>query len=350
MPRDLTREEIAAQYGNAYVVDAPRAGDLSRLGTAFGDRVPAGLYGIGEAMGLPLQEQRLANQFENQQTMQRFYQTNPNEPQSYKDIGSAGDLGRYAKGLLIDSSPELLTGLVTGGIAGGVYGLGALGRTVAGAAANAPSALGDILQNQREASGGTNLASAALLTIPYSAANMVGLEGAVARGSMMRTGLKRLDDIQGLKGVAARTGANVAMNAPIEGASETFQELINQTARSSLNPREQMFGPEALDRYGESFVGGAVLGGGVSGAMGGWRRSQGYQAPQGPQQETNLMDTTQPAAPEPRQYGLVTQPAPLQDRINEQLGIGAKRVAGKKYASQFEAAFNEPSGQYVQDP
>lgn len=350
MPRDLTPEEIAAQYGNAYVADAPRAGDLTRLGTAWGDRVPAGLYGIGEAMGLPLQEQRLANQFENQQTMQRFYQTNPNEPQSYKDIGGVGDLGRYAKGLLIDSSPELVTGLVTGGIAGGVYGLGGLGRTIAGAAANAPSALGDILQNQREAGGRTDLASAALLTVPYAAADMVGLEGAVARGSMMRTGLKRLDDIQGFKGAAARTGANVAMNAPIEGASETFQEMVNQAARGGVSPQERMFSPEALDRYGESFVGGAILGGGVSGALGGWRRSEGYQAPNAPQptQETNLLNPTQPAAP--RVQGLVTEPDPLQKRINEQLGIGRKPVAGKKYASQFEAAFNEPSGQYVQDP
>ena len=351
MPRDLTPEEIAAQYGNAYVADAPRAGDLTRLGTAWGDRVPAGLYGIGEAMGLPLQEQRLANQFENQQTMQRFYQTNPNEPQSYKDIGGVGDLGRYAKGLLIDSSPELVTGLVTGGVAGGVYGLGALGRTVAGAAVNAPSALGDILQNQREAGGRTDLASAALLTVPYAAADMVGLEGAVARGSMMRTGLKRLDDIQGFKGAAARTGANVAMNAPIEGASETFQEMVNQAARGGVNPQERMFSPEALDRYGESFVGGALLGGGVSGAMGGWRRSEGYQQPQQDSLgETNMMAPAQPSTSQTRQYGLVTQPAPLQDRINAQLGIGQKSVAGKKYASQFEAAFNEPSGQYVQDP
>ena len=350
MPRDLTPEEIAAQYGNAYVADAPRAGDLTRLGTAWGDRVPAGLLGIGEAMGLPLQDRRLENQFENQETMRRFYQTNPNEPQSFRDINSVGDLGRYAKGLLIDSSPELVTGLVTGGVAGGVYGLGGLGRTVAGAAANAPSALGDILQNQREAGGRTDLASAALLTVPYAAADMVGLEGAVARGSMMRTGLKRLDDMQGLRGAGARLGANVAINAPIEGASETFQEMINQAARVGVNPQERMFGPDALERYQESFVGGAVLGGGVSGALGGWRRSQGYQAPEAPQQETNLLTPEQPMAPEPRQYGLVTQPAPLQQRINEQLGIGAKRVAGKKYAAQFEAAFNEPTGQYVQDP
>jgi hypothetical protein len=350
MPRDLTPEEIAAQYGNAYVADAPRAGDLTRLGTAWGDRVPAGLLGIGEAMGLPLQDRRLENQFENQETMRRFYQTNPNEPQSFRDINSVGDLGRYAKGLLIDSSPELVTGLVTGGVAGGVYGLSGLGRTVAGAAANAPSALGDILQNQREAGGRTDLASAALLTVPYAAADMVGLEGAVARGSMMRTGLKRLDDMQGLRGAGARLSANVAINAPIEGASETFQEMINQAARVGVNPQERMFGPDALERYQESFVGGAVLGGGVSGALGGWRRSQGYQAPEAPQQETNLLTPEQPAAPEPRQYGLVTQPAPLQQRINEQLGIGAKRVAGKKYAAQFEAAFNEPTGQYVQDP
>ena len=40
MPRALTPEEIATQYGNAYVADAPHAGDLTRLGTVWGDRVP----------------------------------------------------------------------------------------------------------------------------------------------------------------------------------------------------------------------------------------------------------------------------------------------------------------------
>lgn len=346
MPRILSQEEIDAQFGGGFRAEVAPAGLGTRFGAAI-DRSQAGLLGIGEAAGLPVGDLRRQNQFEQEQSMQRYFRDNPNEPQSYKDVEGVGSALRYARGLAIDSSPELLTSLATGGL-GAVAGLGTAGRIGLAAAANYPAGLGDILQNQREEAGQTNLGVAGLLAVPYAAADLVGLDAALASGKMARTGIKALDEMRGFKGAAARTGANVAMNAPIEGASETFQELINQTGRIAVNPTQTLFNPEANERYLESFVGGAVLGGAASGVMGGWRRSDQYQAPQ---QETDLLNkqTQQTQAPAPQQVGLVTQPEPLQQRINQQLGIGVRNTP-KDYVKQFTEAYNEPSGQYATDP
>jgi hypothetical protein len=345
MARILSQEEIDAQFGGGFRADVAPAGLGTRFGAAI-DRSQAGLLGIGEAAGLPLGDLRRQNQLDQQESMQRYFRDNPNEPQSFRDVEGVGSALRYARGLAIDSSPELLTSLATGG-AGALMGLGTAGRIGLAAAANYPSAVGDILQNQREEAGQTNAGVAGLLGVPYAAADLVGLDAALASGKMMRTGIKRLDEMRGFGGAAARTGANVAMNAPIEGASETFQELVNQAGRIAVNPNQTFFNPEANERYLESFVGGAALGGAASGLMGGWRRSEQYQAPQ---QETDLLNkqTQQTQQPAPQQYGLVTQPAPLQQRIDQQLGIGA-RTTPKDYAKQFEEAYNEPSGQYATD-
>jgi hypothetical protein len=342
MPQMLSPEDFESQFGGGFRAEPAPAGLGTRFGAAI-DRSQAGLLGVGEAVGLPLEDLRRENQFQSEQSMQRYFRDNPYEPQSYKDVEGVGSALRYARGLAIDSSPELLTSLASGG-AGALMGLSGAARVGLAAASNYPTAVGDILQNQREEAGQTNVGAAGLLGIPYAAADLVGLDAALAGGRMARTGIRRLDEMQGIRGGLARTGANVAFNAPIEGGSETFQELVNQAGRMAVNPRQTMFNPEANDRYLESFVGGAALGGAASGAMGGWRRSEQYQAPeQIPDQETDLIQKA------PQQYGLVTKPAPLQQRIDQNLGIGA-RTTPTDYAKQFEEAYNEPSGQYVTDP
>lgn len=343
MPIRLSPEEIQAQFSTGGFAEAPQAGQMDRFGAAI-DRAQAGLYGIGEAIGLPTADARMANEAQQEQTMQRFYQSNPLEPQTFRDVDSFTSALKYLRGLGIDSSPELITSLLSGGI-GGLAGLGTAGRLGVSALANYPAALGDILQNQREAGGRTNLGVAAALGVPYVAADMVGLEGALASGRMMRTGIKALDEMKGLKGGLARTGANVGLNAPVEGASETFQEGVNQIGQMAVSPRTEFLSPDAQERYLESFVGGAALGGAASGLMGGWRRSEGYQP------DTSI-DLMAPKAEAPVQatpsVGLVTEPTPLQQRINEQLGIGA-RATPKNYIEQFKAAYDEPSGQFATD-
>lgn len=346
MPRILSQEEIDAQFGGGFRAEVAPAGQMTRLANS-GVGLASDLAGYGEAAGLPLGDVRRELQFQNEQTQQRFFRDNPNEPQSFRDVEDVGSALRYVRGLALDSAPQLAISALSGG-AGAAMGLGRVGRIGLAAAANYPIGTADILKNQREESGQTNFGVASLLGIPYAAADMVGLDAALASGKMARTGIKALDEMRGFRGAAARTGANVAMNAPVEGASETFQELVNQAGRVAVNPNQTLFNPDANERYLESFVGGAALGGVASGAMGGWRRSEQYQAPQ---QETDLLNkqTQQTQAPAPQQYGLVTQPAPLQQRIDQQLGIGA-RTTPKDYAKQFEEAYNEPSGQYATDP
>lgn len=344
MPKLLTPEEYEAEFGGGFRAEAPRAGLGTRLGASV-DRAQAGLLGIGEAAGLPLGDMRRANQFESQESMGRFFRDNPDEPQSWRDINGVGSAGRYVRGLAIDSAPELATSLATGG-AGALMGLGTAGRVGLAAAANYPAAVGDILQNQREEGGRTDAGAAALLGVPYAAADLVGLDAAIAGGRMARTGIKRLDDMQGFRGGLARTGANVALNAPLEGASETFQEGINQAGRIAVNPNQTLFNQDANERYLDSFIGGAALGGSASAAMGGWRRSAGAQPRTVDEGQFDITGQgNPPAAP---QFNLTTRMDPLQGRINQNLGL--QRTPLRGYEQQFLEAFNEPSGQFTQDP
>ena len=277
MPQLLSPEDFDREFGGGFRAEAPRAGLGTRFGAAI-DRAQAGLYGVGEALGLPFEDQRRENQAESEQSLERYFRDNPDDPRTWRDVNGVASAGRFVRGLAIDSSPELLTSLGAGGV-GAVRGLGALGRLGLATAANYPTAVGDILQNQREEAGRGDIGSAAVLGLPYVAADMVGLDSALASGRLMRTGIRRLDDMQGFRGAAARMGANAALNAPAEGLSETGQELVNQMGRVAVNPDQTLFNPEANERYLDSFIGGAALGGGASAAMGGWRRTPGYDMP-----------------------------------------------------------------------
>ena len=265
------------------------------------DSYQANMYGLGEAVtGADwFRSGRRANDAAS--GLQREIARSQGAISSYKDVGGVGDALDYVGGLAIDSAPYLAEALVGGlavrGLSTGLRGIAQAGRAadasvdavragqaadaaltqrslLGGAAASYPSAVGDILSNQRDASadGDTMDLGAALIGgVPYAAANMFGLEGLAARGSLGR-GLAGLDTASAAKRIAG----NVGMTAGVEGLSETFQEGINQGfGRMATNPNERMFSPEAMERYGESFVGGAALGG-LMGAPGANRRSQGY--------------------------------------------------------------------------
>lgn len=329
--------------------------------SASADSWQAGLQGVGEAvagsMGLSgtediFRRSRRANEVEAQNARQLAQ--SQGAVMSYKDANSLGDYADWAGGLAVDSLPYLGEALV-GGIAGRALLTGGrlgLSRAAAGQVgttmASYPSAVGDILQNQRDENGTTDLGSAAVGGVPYALANgLFGLEGAIGRGSLARSGIAALDDLTGVPGALARTGATAGRNALSEGMSETAQEGVNQYfGRMAVNPDETLFNPEANDRYLESFVGGATLGGLVGGGAGGWRRSEGYTAPtvDDPAKPTNLLGGTPP--------NLVTDMGalpPLQDRINQNLGLNLTG-APKGYADAFVEAYDMPSGVRLPDP
>jgi hypothetical protein len=254
---------------------------------------------------------------------------------SYKDVEGVGTGLNYLGGLAAQSVPYVgeaavggvltrsaLTGLratvAAGRVAGATEEAVTAARTaqkaidfrsVAGAtAASYPSSMGDILGNQREqieiSGGEMRPGMAALGAIPYSLLNAgTGVGGLAARGNLARSGVRALDDMDGFKGGLARTGAAVTRVAGAEGAGELGQEFVNQGAGrmavdpyqkfwdDSVNPDGSPTNRNSTDRYAESFVGGAVMGG-ATGVIGGHRRSAGYKAPAEPvsdTQETNLL-------------------------------------------------------------
>lgn len=288
----------------------------NRLGASI-DSYQAGLYGVAEAVTGSDWARRRREENEADADWQREQAARQGAIMSYKDVGGVGDALDYVGGLAVDSLPYLIeagVGGLTGGsslVAGNLARAGisrGVARTLGGVAASYPSSVGDILQNQREENGTTNLGAALAGGVPYAALNALGIEGALARGTLTRSGIRALDEMTGLKGVGLRTGASMLKNAAVEGPAETGQELINQSfGRMAVNPDQTLFNPEANERYAESFVGGAALGGVFGGAAGGWRRSEGYLPPgqnvDNPEKPADLLAPSAPSGTQGQLFG-----------------------------------------------
>ena len=332
--KDASDEDLVSVYAkqanmplvevaNAVGYDAGTGGQTAKRLTSAFSNYAAGMQGVGEAitgaMGLTGAEEylagkRRANEVQAQVASGRAQKMGATE--SYKDVDTIGEGFNYAGGLAVGSLPYALEA-VTGGIGaralmGGTRlaltearaaleaaetarDAGAIaqatqavnqaqrslnaGSMAGGAAASYPSAVGDILQNQREQTGGqTDIGAAGLLGVPYVALGSLGVGGALAKGSLFRNTINFLDRPGGVSGALLRTGATATSTGLKEGASETGQEMLNQAGRMAVDDKAQFFSEEAIDRYKESFVGGAVLGGALGGGLGGYRRSEGYQA------------------------------------------------------------------------
>lgn len=300
---DLDPAQVANQLGY-------KAEERSVSGNRFSaaiDNYQAGLYGVGEAvtgaLGFTgaeetLAARRRANELEANVNLGRAREQGAIE--SYKDVKSLSDAGSYMAGLAIQSAPYAAEALV-GGIGGRALmggtraALGAAagdvaaetaarqaltrGSQIGAATASYPSAVGDVLQNQREQAGTTDVGSAIALGVPYAALNVLGVEGALAKGQAFRSAGSLLDDISGFKGAAARTGVTGVKTGAAESFSETAQEGLNQFGRMAVDPNERFASPEAMERFKESAVGGFVLGGAAGSLGGGWRRSEGSFLP-----------------------------------------------------------------------
>jgi hypothetical protein len=158
--------------------------------------------------------------------------------------------------------------------------------SVAGSvAASYPSSMADIVGNQRQqiedngGVGGTDLLAAAAGAVPYALLNAFEPSHLAASTLSGFRAPAILDGMRGLRGGAARMAATAGVKGLEEGANELGQELINQRfGRMAVDPNATMTGGDAMDRYVESFAGGAVLGGAAGGLGGGWRRSENAHA------------------------------------------------------------------------
>ncbi len=343
MSRRLTDEEIAARYSNQYRVETPEAG-LSELGGSAIDRFQAKAYGLAEPLGLS-RDYRLAQEAEAERTSQRYYDTNPNAVGSYKNISGVGDVGRYAAELGVQSLPEIVP----------VVGAGLVGGPAAAFGVAGISGIGEVMQAQRQQAGRTD-ATAVPLGLAYG-----GVEAATGIvGKLAGTGLraeraaafanKYLDNLSGFSGGLARTGSSFARTGLSEAAGEVAQEYISNVGRLAIDPRVELFSPEAMDDYAESFVGGGLLGGLLGAGAGGWRRSQGYREAARERDLTSSQQEQTLLTPRPADSQFVTQDQTvgLQSFINQNVGVN--RPKRKDYVAQFKAAYDEPTGQFVSDP
>jgi len=354
---------IASEYGYK-----PTSSGITGLRTGAAiDQYQAGLYGLGEALtGAEFfRRGRQANEFESNVALERARAQGAIG--SFEEVQGLSDVPSYLGGLAIGSAPYaaealagglaargLMTGTraalgtaaAAGDVAGAAQATRALraGQTAGGVAAAYPSAVGGILQAQREQAGETDLGTAAALGVPFAALNAFGIEGALARQQLARSGISALDNMQGFTGGLARAGATGLRTGLVEGGTETLQEMTTQFGRMAVDPNEAFLSDAALGRYKESAIGGAFLGGAFGGATG-FGRSEGYRPPTGESDLTKPFDTT--TRPDPSQFVTQDQTVGLKKFID--VNTGVERPSRKDYAKQFETAFNEPSGQFVAD-
>lgn len=354
---------IASEYGYK-----PTSSGIAGLRTGAAiDQYQAGLYGLGEAVtGADFfRRGREANEFESNVALERARAQGAIG--SFEEVQGLSDVPSYLGGLAIGSAPYMLEalggglaarGLMTGtraalgaATAGGDAAAAAraagtlrAGQTAGGVAAAYPSAVGGILQAQREQAGETDLGAAAALGVPFAGLNALGIEGALARQQMLRSGIGALDNLQGFSGGLARAGATGLRTGLTESGTETLQEMTSQIGRMAVDPSEAFLSDAALGRYKESAIAGGLLGSTLGSATG-FGRSEGYQAPMVESDLTKPLDTT--TRPDPSQFVTQDQTVGLKKFID--VNTGVIRPSRKDYEKQFEAAFNEPSGQFVSD-
>ena len=299
-------------------IDRYQSGLYDFMGTKVGRAVlglPSMVSSVlpGDPLGTFMDSRRAANDVQAQVAAERAQGLGAVD--SYKDVDwlSPSSVGNYAGGLAVQSAPYLAEA-----VAGGIVGRGLMtgsraaltaarlsgdvkaaadatralraGSTAGAVAASYPSSVGDIMSNMREESGFVDENAALGLGIPYAAANAFGLEGLAARGVLPRA-INLLDRPGGFGGAALRATVGGVGTAASEGFNETLQEFTNQIGRRAVNPDAELFGPDALERYKESFIGGAMLGQAGHTTLGGWRRSEGYKP------QVDLLQGETPDAP-----------------------------------------------------
>ena len=269
---------------------------------------------------------------------------NPSEIQSFEDVLSRPfTTAREAVGEVVPQVGIAVGGTLAGRAVGGLLGapLGPLGilagqqvgGVVGGLLPIAAQTYGGIRSEQR-AQGIDDRPRALGATIPAAALERLGAERIA--GKLVGEGTQFL---------ARETGESlwkaIGKQAARGGLEETITE-IPQTALERFGAYKPLTTPEALDEYGvagaKAFLGGGAVRGGLS-AVAGQR---------GLAEESDLtqpLDTT--TRPDPSQFVTQDQTVGLKKFIDETTGV--VRPSRKGYEKQFEAAFDEPSGQFVAD-
>ncbi len=358
MGQPIPLEELTG--GGKQYRESPDAGALPKagwtdLGGAALDSTEAGLYGVGEALGIPgARRRRLENQVEAQQT-QEWANPQLGVAESWDKAQGVGGTARYLAAQGINMAPQMATTLAAGALTGGV------GAGIAGYG----FALSDTLQNQREQAGTTDLMSAAATAVPYAAVDVLsGGEGKLLRavgtkgvgaearaaaaaakpsrfnllGRAEHAATEYADDLgrgadastlSKVGGVGARLGLNAVKTGGEEAAGETFQEVMNQAARMGVDPDATLTSGDSWDRYKESAIVGGLFGGATGAGVGGWRRSahvggaQTGESQIGAKADPNVSTTDVPPGVPDSKYAGAATTAPPADPAR---GVGGDNV------------------------
>lgn len=243
--------------------------------------IGVGLNGLGMESGNEWLDDAIA-------TQQEAEKSTPRAVGSFSDIGGIGDAAMYASETLGEQVPTILGLIATGGLGGAALKWGGrklvekgvatrlaevmakrgvIASTLAGATTLETGASGI---EQKAATGevnvplaiGAGLGKGALETItPMALSKTLGITDDLTRGliSTIAGGLQGAGRTRILKAVA--TGAAT------EGATETLQEAVDIAVRGYVDKNYDALGPEAAERLLNAGIGGALVGGTVSGGV-----------------------------------------------------------------------------------
>ena len=288
--------DLAPQFGLGELASRGFERGVERLKIGFGDVIPAM---VGSKLGF---EDYAKRQMEEAVASEQALQERlPPMFKSYEDIKTAGDIPGYVAETFGEVGPDILTSLIPGSLGATVGRIGAqtaARQALAGAARQglakeaavkaaeeaaersatrgmlAGTYLGSYAQNTPEVfqsiyqeTGKMEPAVAALYgglsaaldsILPAKLLNQIGTVG---KGALIREMVKE----SGADPKVWKTiGSGVTKGFLTEGVTETGQEFINNLAVKTLKENHDLFSPDNVTRYIDSFLRGAIVGGGVS--------------------------------------------------------------------------------------
>lgn len=202
-----------------------------------------------------------------------FYMNQSSAPGSFEEVNGVGDALAYGRKLAVGSAAQMIPLVLATGatlavpeaavpmwLARGAR-IAAMYGTAAGDIAGNQGARSEELTGERQYDTGAIAAGA----VPYTALELLN----PVEGGLMALG--RGLPGSSAKNIAGRVAATAGMGAAVGGPVETAQEMVNQKfGTMAVDPNAGMFDEDAVRRYQESFVGGALLEGAMT-APGGIR-------------------------------------------------------------------------------
>lgn len=299
---DEVDEETVLRQADAKSGQGSTSREFEAAGRDFVGDTAAGLAALSGS-------ETLRKFSERQQFISELRRSKSDYTQSWEDVDGVGSLASYIGKMAINTAPSAAA-MVAGGMGGvgiAARGLGVATRaglvTARGAGALSATQLastGQVAKAQIEETGESDALSALGLGTVNNLLNLAGVEGMAVRGlpkSMLTTR-------------TGRAGVSALKTAAGESAAEVGQQFTEELGRLAVNQEYDVLNPDAMRRYKESAIGGALLGGVVGGAGGAYAARDESADTQGPPEAAGAWPPKLPTPPNPMSPGEYGSPAP----------------------------------------